>query len=403
MLWFRNLIWATLLATVAAAQTPSTLDYTQWRGNGRDGSASGFIPPATWPDHLTRGWSVDVGEGYGTPLVVGTVVYTFTRRGGDEVLTALNAADGRVLWRSAYAAPYEVGQPAAAHGAGPKATPLFYRGKVFTCGVSGIVAAFDAATGKKLWSTPSPGEAPYFSAAASPVADEGLVITHPGNYEPLTAFDVDTGAVKWVAGGEGLFASPIVATFDGQRQVISATLRSIAGVSLPDGRLLWEYPFQNNGGITPVLDGGGVIVSGLDLGVAAIKPVKRSEQWTVETVWQTKAVSMYVSNPVVLGGTLFGLSHRASGQYFALDAASGATLWLGPPRQAANTALVKAGSWLLLLDDNGTLTVARSSRDRLEVEKRYTVAASSTWAQPAVSGRRIFIKDVKSLTLWTVE
>ena len=403
MLWFRNLIWATLLATVAAAQTPSTPDYTQWRGNGRDGSASGFIPPATWPDHLTRGWSVDVGEGYGTPLVVGTVVYTFTRRGGDEVLTALNAADGRVLWLSAYAAPYEVGQPAAAHGAGPKATPLFYRGKVFTCGVSGIVAAFDAATGKKLWSTPSPGEAPYFSAAASPVADEGLVITHPGNYEPLTAFDVDTGAVKWVAGGEGLFASPIVATFDGQRQVISATLRSIAGVSLPDGRLLWEYPFQNNGGITPVLDGGGVIVSGLDLGVAAIKPVKRAEQWTVETVWQTKAVSMYVSNPVVLGGTLFGLSHRASGQYFALDAASGATLWLGPPRQAANTALVKAGSWLLLLDDNGTLTVARSSRDRLEVEKRYTVAASSTWAQPAVSGRRIFIKDVKSLTLWTVE
>ena len=87
MLWFRNLIWATLLATVAAAQTPSTLDYTQWRGNGRDGSASGFIPPATWPEQLTRGWSVEVGEGYGTPLVVGTVVYTFTRRGGDEVRT----------------------------------------------------------------------------------------------------------------------------------------------------------------------------------------------------------------------------------------------------------------------------------------------------------------------------
>ena len=403
MLSFRNLIWATLLATVAAAQTPSTPDYTQWRGNGRDGSASGFIPPATWPDHLTRVWSVDVGEGYGTPLVVGTVVYTFTRRGGDEVLTALNAADGRVLWLSAYAASDEVGQPAAAHGAGPKATPLFYRGKVFTCGVSGIVAAFDAATGKKLWSTPSPGEAPYFSAAASPVADAGLVITHPGNYEPLTAFDVDTGAVKWVAGGDGLFASPIVATFDGQRQVISVTLRSIAGVSLPDGRLLWEYPFQNNGGITPVLHGGTVIVSGLDLGVAAIKPVKRSEQWTVETVWQTKAVSMYVSNPVVSGGTLFGLSHRASGQYFALDAGSGATLWLGPPRQAANTAVVKAGSWLLLLDDDGVLTVARSSRERLEVERRYTVAASSTWAQPAVSSRRIFIKDVRSLTLWTVE
>jgi len=27
-----NVIWATLLAAVAAAQTPSALDYTQWRG-----------------------------------------------------------------------------------------------------------------------------------------------------------------------------------------------------------------------------------------------------------------------------------------------------------------------------------------------------------------------------------
>src|SRR4029453_12424071 len=105
-----------------------------------------------------------------------------------------------------------------------------------------------------------------------------------------------------------------LATSDGKRQVISATSRSIAGVSLPDGRLLWEYPFQNNGAITPVLPGGAVIVSGPDLGVGAIKPVRRSDQWTVETVWQTKEVSMYLSNPVVLGGTLFGLSHRASGQ-----------------------------------------------------------------------------------------
>ena len=174
-------------------------------------------------------------------------------------------------------------------------------------------------------------------------------------------------------------------------------------MSLPDGRLLWESQLQNNGGITPVLDGGGVIVSGLDLGVAAMKPVKRPEQWTVETVWQTKAVSMYVGDPVVLGGTLFGLSLGPAARTSPSTLPAAPRCWLGPPRQAANTALVKAGSWLLLLDDNGTLTVARSSRDRLEVEKRYTVAASSTWAQPAVSGRRIFIKDVKSLTLWTVE
>ena len=62
----------------AAQRSP--LDYTQWRGAARDGSASGFVAPASWPDSLTRWWKTDVGEGYGTPLVAGRVVYTFTRR-----------------------------------------------------------------------------------------------------------------------------------------------------------------------------------------------------------------------------------------------------------------------------------------------------------------------------------
>ena len=34
---------------------------------------------------------------------------------------------------------------------------------------------------------------------------------------------------------------------------------------------------------------------------------------------------------------------------------------------------------------------------------RFPAATSATWAQPAVSGNRIFIKDASSITLWTLE
>ena len=87
---------------------------------------------------------------------------------------------------------------------------------------------------------------------------------------------------------------------------------------------------------------------------------------------------MYVSNPVVIGDTLFGLSHRASGQYFALDARTGKILWLGEPRQATNTAVVKAGSLLFLLNDDAELIVARSSQAGFEPLRRYRVADSAT-------------------------
>jgi hypothetical protein len=46
--------------------------------------------------------------------------------------------------------------------------------------------------------------------------------------------------------------------------------------------------------------------------------------------------------------------------------------------------------------------VARTSVTGFEVLRTHTVADSATWAQPAVSGHRIFVKDLSNLTLWTI-
>ena len=135
----------------------------------------------------------------------------------------------------------------------------------------------------------------------------------------------------------------------------------------------------------------------------AFRPIRTNGAWVTETLWQTSEVTFYLSNPVVVGDTIFGLSQRSRGQYFAVDAKTGKVLWLGPPRQATNAAVVKAGELLFLLNDTAELIVARASQDAFEPVKRYTVAESATWAQPTLSGKRIFVKDVNRLTLWTVD
>ena len=398
---------ALLVASVATpAAERSGQDYPQWRGVNRDGAASAFAEPGTWPEALTRRWKVVVGEGYATPLVVGSTVYAFTRRNETEVMTALDAATGRELWHTGYPAPYAPDILAAAHGVGPKATPLFHDGRLFTLGMTGIVSAFDAATGTIAWQTPAPPEHPTYGMAVSPVGDGKLVIVHPGNHGPLTAFDAKTGAVRWTGTGRGAYASPIVVELDGVRQVVTITEDGIVGISLPGGAPLWEHAWPSRGtpgAITPVLHGETLIVSSQGMGVKALKPTRRDGTWVVEVVWETTDVSLFLSNPVLVGNTLFGLSEKARGQFFALDADTGHVLWLGQPRQASNTAVVKAGGLLFLLDDDAELIVARSSRSGFEPVKRYTVASSATWAQPTVSGNRVFVKDVTSLTLWTLE
>jgi outer membrane protein assembly factor BamB len=382
------------------AQT--SLDYPQWRGPQRDGSAAGFIVPESWPQALTRRWSVEVGEGYATPLVIGDTVYAFSRRADAEGISALDANTGALRWRAEYPAPYTPSAPTTGHGTGPKATPTFCDGKLFTVGITGVVSAFDATRGVRLWHTPSPVEPPYFSAASSPLCAGGQVLTHPGNYEPLTAFDVNTGDVRWSVGDRGFFGSPILAKISGSLQVVTPTVDSVIGVAL-DGRLLWRHPWNGSGGsTTPVLSEDLLIVSALDSGVVGLRPVSRDGQWSVHTVWATNAVSLYLSNPVVAAGVLFGLSTRQRGQFFALDATTGETLWLGPPRAAANSSLVKATDVLFLMNDDGELIVARASRTQLEALARYRVAEDRTWAQPAISGQRIFVRDTTSLTLWTL-
>jgi outer membrane protein assembly factor BamB len=397
---------AVLIASVnAVAAQSSGRDYPQWRGVNRDGAASAFIEPSTWPDALTRRWKVEVGEGYSTALVLANTVYVFTRRGGAEVMTALDAETGQERWRSSYPAPYAPDILAAVHGAGPKATPLFHKGRLFTLGMTGIMTAFDAETGRISWQAGEPSEHPSYGMSVSPVGDGDLVIVNPGNHGPLTAFDANTGVVRWTAHGRGTYASPIIVELDGVRQVVTMSEGSVQGVSLSGGTLLWEHAWPSRGtpsAITPILLDQTLIVGGQGMGVTALKPAKRDGRWSVEVAWHTTEVSLFLSNPVLVGHTLFGLSEKARGQFFALDADTGQLLWLGQPRQASNTAVVKAGNVLFLLDDDAELIVARSSRGGFEPLKRYAVANSATWAQPAVSGNRIFVKDVMSLTLWTL-
>jgi outer membrane protein assembly factor BamB len=336
--------------------------------------------------------------------VVGNTVYTFTSRDGKEAMTALDARTGETVWQTDYPASYEMYEGTFDHGEGPKATPLFHNGKLYTLGISGTISSFDAFSGKLVWQKPAPTIQPDFGTASSPIGDRDLVIVQADGYNALTALEANTGIIKWTVKNEFRYASPIIVDLGGTRQVIAVTQRSILGISAADGAVLWEHPWESPfvHAITPVLYRETIIVSGQNRGVIALKPTRREDKWVADVVWETNEVSIFLSNPVVIGDTLFGLSHRNSGQFFAIDASTGEVLWLGPPREAMNTAVVKAGNLLFLLNDDAELIVARSSRTGFEPIKRYTVADSATWAQPAISGNRVFVKDASSLTLWTL-
>ena len=391
----------------------SATDWTQWRGPNRDGSVPTFREPKAWPERLQRVWRRDVGIGYSNAIVVGNRVYVHTRLGGNEVVAAFDLDTGNPVWKKDYPAPYKMNSAAASHGEGPKSTPAAADGRLFTLGISGVLAAWDLTTGKQIWAKDFTNQFsetwPDFGVAMSPLVDHGSLIAYVGGNKEgmLAAFDAGNGQVKWSWKGDGpAYASPIAVDLGGTHQIVTQSRDAIVGVDAGNGTLLWRVPFtteytQNI--ITPVLYKDTLIFSGINKGVFALRPKKSGAMWTTEKVWENADFPMYMSSPVIAGDYLYGMTHKKRGAYFCLDARTGAAQWTTAGRDADNAALLTAGQSLLILNAGGELLVAKQNPKAFEVVKKYTVSDSATWAAPSIAGDRILIKDTNSLALWRIE
>ncbi len=403
--WFQVLLlW---LALAPPAASPAAADWPQWRGPNRDGRAQGFNAPRTWPKTLREQWKTTVGVGHSSPLLVGDRVYVFARANEEEVLMALDAANGKELWRSAQKVAYEMNPAARDHGKGPKSTPVFSNNRVCTLGISGSLSCHDARTGKVVWrkdfSGQYPNTSPLYGTAMSPVVENNLLIAHVGGQDKgaLTAFDAATGKVVWSYEQDGpAYSSPVVADLAGVRQVVTFTQKELVGVEAATGKLLWKLPAKtayDTNSVTPVVYKDTLIFSVEDQGITAVRPAKRGAAMEASVVWNNKENEMYMNSPVVEGNLLFGLSARNKGQFFCIDANTGKTLWQSPGRMGENAAIINAGSVFFLLTNDANLIVVPANAKEYAPLVQYTVATSPTWAHPVVAGSRILVKDETTL------
>lgn len=405
-----RLITALLAAGLLLAGTISgpAQDWTQWRGNNRDGKVTGFAVPADWPPELQMQWRETVGAGDASPVLVGERLYLFTRQEDQEVILCLDAMSGSEQWRLEYPAPPVTG--AGARHPGPRSTPVVSGGKMVTLGATGILSCVDASSGKLLWrKDPFPGAVPMFFTSMSPLIVDGLCIAQlggPGN-GAMIAYDMSSGNERWRWSAEGPdYGSPVLLTIEGTTMIVTPTEKSIAGVGLSDGKLLWQIPFvppsRAYNAATPIVHGNTVIYTGAGRGTHAVKITRQGGEFVPEELWSNPDLSVQFNTPVLKQDLLFG--YTSTGSLFCLDAATGKTAWTDATKhdRSGFAAILDAGPVIMALPASSELIVFKPQNEYLELAK-IKIADLPTYATPVLAGDRIYVKDEQSIALWTIK
>ena len=134
-----------LCAPMASAQNG---EWPQWRGSSRDGLSKETGLLKQWPDGgPPLAWkATGAGRGYSSISVAKGRLYTLGLRGDREFLVAYDVKSGKEVWATPYGQGFQNDR-----GDGPRGTPTIDGDRVYALGGNGDLAAFDAASGKVVW------------------------------------------------------------------------------------------------------------------------------------------------------------------------------------------------------------------------------------------------------------
>jgi outer membrane protein assembly factor BamB len=243
----------------------------------------------------------------------------------------------------------------------------------------------------------------------SPLIVEGMAIAYLGGQGQgaLMAFDLATGDVKWQwAGAAAEYGSPVLTTLAGTRQIVTLSEKSVIGVNVANGALLWQIPFAPQGrsynAATPIVNGDTVIYAASGRGTHAVRIEKQGEALAPVPVWDNAEVAPQFATPVLAGGLLFGLSDR--GSLYCLKADTGATAWIDARQsdRGGFAAMLDLGEVIVALPSGGESIAFEPRADAYTEVARLKVADTATYAHPVIAGKRIFVKDEGSVTLFTL-
>jgi outer membrane protein assembly factor BamB len=389
-----------------AADSRSRGYWPDFRGPGRDGRYEEGPIRTEWPgDGLPQLWKQPVGLGYASFVVANGRAFTIEQRRAQEVVAAYDVNTGRELWTNAWDGEFQESMG----GDGPRATPTYHDGRVYALGALGELRCLDARTGAVLWRRDilSDNGASNLSwgMSAAPLIVDDTVIVLPGGSggKSVVAYHKVTGERVWSAlDDQQAYTSPMLVTLGGVRQLLVVTARRAVGLTVDEGRLLWEHPWATYNGISaaqPLLLGGDRVFLSASYGKGAtvFEVTRREEGLQTRTIWESQRMKNRFTSSVLHGGYIYGLDESILA---CIDAATGDLKWKAG--RYGYGQILLAGDHIVVLAEDGDLALVRASPDRHEELARFSAISGKTWNHPVIADGRLLVRNLREMAAFDI-
>ena len=207
------------------------------------------------------------------------------------------------------------------------------------------------------------------------------------------------------------YSSAIAIDFEGQRQYVQLTAKSLIGVAADTGQILWQYDAPANAmGIncsTPIYQDGILFAaSAYGNGGGAIKLKKQNDgSYDFEELYFTSSMQNHHGGMIVIDGALYGANGgNGGGMMTGIDFQTGDVLW--KERKGPKGAVAYADERLYLRSEEGPIVLVEPSKDGYLERGRFDQpdrSSSKAWAHPVIANGKLYIRDQNLLLCYDIQ
>jgi outer membrane protein assembly factor BamB len=374
-------------------------DWPGFRGPGRDSRLTGVTIATDWQAHPPQKlWRHRIGPGWSSFAVVGDRVFTQEQWGTNEAVVCYDAKTGEERWSHTDPGRFEE----TAGGIGPRATPTFADGWLYTFGANGRLNCLDPRTGEVRWSrdvaADSGASVPRWGFSSSPLVVRGVVTVFAGGPDgkSVLGYDAASGKRAWAAGdGTNSYSSPHLVRPGGVEQVAIVTEKGLTAFDPAGGKVLWKNDWTLAEPAPrvaqPAMIGeSDVLLGTLDGGLRRLNLTHEGGRWADKLLWESRAIKPYYNDFVIHKDHLYGFD----GSFFAcVGLADGEKKWRQRGYGNGQVLLLADQGLLLISTEKGDVALVEATAERHKEVARFKAIEGKTWNHPVVAHGRLLIRN----------